>query len=155
MASLNPNDIESIEILKDASSTAMYGSRGTNGVVLITTKHGKLGRPLVNLDISYGIQQVSKKIELLNAEQFADFVNEAKINASLMPVYVNPKIWEREQIGKMNYSVLLQLEVTNWGYQEEAKILNTPYRVLISIRTELLLIPILKGILFIQILNGS
>lgn len=91
LSSINPNDIESIEILKDASSTAMYGSRGTNGVIIITTKHGKAGKTLVTLDVTYGMQQVGKKINLLNAAQFANLVNDAKLNADLTPVYVNPK----------------------------------------------------------------
>jgi len=91
LSSLNPNDIESIEILKDASSTAMYGSRGTNGVILITTKRGKLGKPLVSLDVIYGTQRVTRKLDLLNASQFANLVNEARINAKQTPIYVNPK----------------------------------------------------------------
>lgn len=91
LSSLNPNDIESIEILKDASSTAMYGSRGANGVVLITTKRGKMGRAQINIDITYGQQQVANTIKLLDASQFAHFVNNAKINAKQTPVYVNPK----------------------------------------------------------------
>lgn len=90
LSSLNPGDIESIEILKDASATAIYGSRGANGVVLITTKKGKTGEGQISLDVYYGIQQASEKLELLNAEQFAGLVNEANINAGRNPVYVNP-----------------------------------------------------------------
>jgi TonB-dependent SusC/RagA subfamily outer membrane receptor len=56
--SINPNDIESIEVLKDASASAIYGSRAANGVVLITTKRGKAGKPRVSLDSYYGVQQV-------------------------------------------------------------------------------------------------
>ncbi|UAY51936.1 SusC/RagA family TonB-linked outer membrane protein [Ferruginibacter albus] len=91
LSSINPNDIESIEILKDASATAMYGSRGTNGVVLITTKRGKAGKGTLTFDTYQGQQQVANKLHLLNASQFADFVNDAKINAGQVPVYVNPK----------------------------------------------------------------
>lgn len=90
LASLNPGDIESVEILKDASATAIYGSRGANGVVLITTKKGKTGEGQISFDMYYGVQEPSRKLELLNAEQFASLVNEANINAGRNPVYVNP-----------------------------------------------------------------
>jgi len=91
LSSINPSDIESIEILKDASSTAIYGSRGANGVVLITTKRGKAGAGSVTFESYYGLQQISNKLNVLNAAQYADFVNEAKLNANQTPVYVNPK----------------------------------------------------------------
>lgn len=91
LSSINPADIESIEILKDASATAMYGSRGTNGVVLITTKRGRTGKGRVDLELYHGYQQVANKLDLLNAEEFGNFVNEAKMNAGQTPVYVNPK----------------------------------------------------------------
>jgi len=66
---LNPGNIQSIEILKGASATAIYGSRGANGVVLITTKTGREGRTQVQLNVSTGFQQVSKKLDLLNTSQ--------------------------------------------------------------------------------------
>lgn len=91
LASINPNDIESIEILKDASATAIYGSRGANGVVIITTKRGREGRNTVSFDTYYSLQKIANKVEVLNAEQFANFVNEAKMNADATPIYVNPK----------------------------------------------------------------
>lgn len=90
LSAINPSDIESIEILKDASATAMYGSRGTNGVVLITTKRGKKGVNSVNFESYYGVQEISHKVDLLNAQQFAELRNEARINAGQTPVYVNP-----------------------------------------------------------------
>lgn len=90
LSSINPSDIESIEILKDASATAIYGSRGANGVVLISTKRGKAGRGIISFETYYGIQQVPNKLNLLNAAQFADLVNDAKLNANQTPVYVNP-----------------------------------------------------------------
>src|SRR6185312_2551921 len=65
--SLNPNDIESIEVLKDASATAIYGSQGANGVILITTKLGRKGRPVVSYGYSYGIQQLRNKLDVMNA----------------------------------------------------------------------------------------
>nr|WP_297915486.1 TonB-dependent receptor [uncultured Allomuricauda sp.] len=68
-----PADIESIEILKDASATAIYGSRGANGVILVTTKKGRRGKMTVEVNSSYSSQNVSERIELLNASQFAAY----------------------------------------------------------------------------------
>jgi len=91
LASINPNDIESIEILKDASATAIYGSRGTNGVILITTRHGKKGgAATIDFDSYIAFQQPTKTIKMLNASQFAELVNEARTNAGQLPEYVNP-----------------------------------------------------------------
>lgn len=73
--SINPNDIESIEILKDASSSAIYGARAANGVVLITTKKGKEGKAIVTYNGSYGIQQIANRIEMMNANQYMNEVN--------------------------------------------------------------------------------
>ncbi|MEM8764360.1 MAG: TonB-dependent receptor [Bacteroidota bacterium] len=68
-----PADIESIEILKDASATAIYGSRGANGVILVTTKKGRRGKMTVEINSSYSSQDVSERIDLLNASQFATY----------------------------------------------------------------------------------
>jgi TonB-dependent starch-binding outer membrane protein SusC len=95
---LNPNDIENIDILKDASATAIYGARGANGVVIITTKRGRAGKTIVNFDAYGGFQQVANKVKLLNASQFAQLDNEILINGggltdpglSLNPDYSNP-----------------------------------------------------------------
>jgi TonB-linked SusC/RagA family outer membrane protein len=74
--SINPNDIESIEILKDASATAIYGSRGANGVVLITTKAGKTGGLKVDYDVYFGVQNVMRDIDLLSAQEYQTVMNE-------------------------------------------------------------------------------
>ncbi len=80
LASLNPADIESIEVLKDASSTAIYGSRGANGVVLITTKKGKAGQEKIEVSLNSSFSNVSKKIDVLNGYEYALFQNEATAN---------------------------------------------------------------------------
>ncbi|WP_229311001.1 SusC/RagA family TonB-linked outer membrane protein [Larkinella soli] len=80
---LNPNDIEKIDILKDASATAIYGSRGANGVVVVTTKRGRSGQARLNLDYYTGVQQITKKMDMLDAQQFAEFSKEAFNNAYL------------------------------------------------------------------------
>lgn len=77
---INPSDIESIEILKDASATAIYGSRGSNGVVIVTTKRGKAGQSNISYESYYGIQSVRRTIPLLNSRQYAEFINDARIN---------------------------------------------------------------------------
>jgi TonB-dependent SusC/RagA subfamily outer membrane receptor len=68
--SINPEEIESMTILKDASSTAIYGSRAANGVILIQTKRGKVGKPTVNFSSSYGIQSVPTPMELMSPYEF-------------------------------------------------------------------------------------
>lgn len=73
--SINPNDIASIEVLKDASATAIYGARGANGVVLITTKSGTAGALKVNYDVYAGVQNVANKIRLLNANEYMNTMN--------------------------------------------------------------------------------
>jgi TonB-linked SusC/RagA family outer membrane protein len=78
LSSINMNDIESIEVLKDASSAAIYGSRGANGVVIITTKKGKESKPVVQYDGYYGWQKTTRKIEMMNAYQQAEILYEAR-----------------------------------------------------------------------------
>lgn len=73
--SLNPEDIQSIEILKDASATAIYGAQGANGVILITTKLGKKGKPVINYSYSYGTQKLRKKLAVMNAGDFVKTIN--------------------------------------------------------------------------------
>lgn len=80
--SINPNDIQSVEILKDASATAIYGSRGANGVIIITTKRGKSGRNDVQFESYYGIQHVRKKIDMLNATEYAQLLNDGITNVN-------------------------------------------------------------------------
>lgn len=81
LASINPADIESIEVLKDASATAIYGSRGANGVIIITTKRGKRGESAINFNASYGVQEVAHRIELMNSQQYTQFVAEGRDHA--------------------------------------------------------------------------
>lgn len=78
---INPSDIESIEILKDASAAAIYGSRAANGVIMITTKKGKKGKTNINVDSYYGVQNAWKKLDLLNREQYLEYGTELLTNA--------------------------------------------------------------------------
>jgi TonB-linked SusC/RagA family outer membrane protein len=76
LATLNPNDVESVDILKDASAQAIYGSRAANGVILITTKKGKSGEGKINYEAYYGQSQIAKKLDLMNLQQFAIYQNQ-------------------------------------------------------------------------------
>lgn len=87
LSSISPNDIESIDILKDASATAIYGSRGANGVIIITTKKGSTGTARVTYDGSVGFQEISHKIDLLNAKQWGIYKNDARINNGKPALY--------------------------------------------------------------------
>ncbi len=89
---INPNDVESVEILKDASATAVYGARGAAGVILITTKRGERGADRVTIESSYGTQAVSKRIPVLSAPEFMALVNEANVNANRAPRYTAEEI---------------------------------------------------------------
>lgn len=79
-SSINSYDIESIEVLKDASATAIYGSRGANGVILITTKSGKTGKTKVEYNFEYGFQSLRKKMDVLNAREYMEFYNIQQLN---------------------------------------------------------------------------
>ena len=87
---VNPSDIESIEVLKDAASGAIYGARAANGVVLVTTKSGKKGKVKVNYNFSYGWQSKWHKRDVLNATEYAVMMNEGYINAGMEPLYDDP-----------------------------------------------------------------
>lgn len=87
---LNPNDIASIEVLKDAASGAVYGARAANGVILVTTKTGKIGKTKVTYDFSYGWQSAWKKRDVLNASEYALMINESAINAGIAPKFSDP-----------------------------------------------------------------
>ncbi|MBL7736277.1 MAG: TonB-dependent receptor [Chitinophagaceae bacterium] len=102
--SLNPNDIASIEILKDASATAIYGSQGANGVILITTKLGRTGKPVINYGYNVGVQQLRKKLDFMDAADFARTMNAATAmeNGSGIPpepIFTEAEIQEFEKTG--------------------------------------------------------
>ena len=117
---LNPTDIESVEILKDAASAAIYGARAANGVVLVTTKNGKKGQASITYNGSYGWQNPWRKKEVLNATEYMVIMNEARINDGGLPLYTAAEIaaagagtdWQNETF---NYNAPItqhQLSVT-------------------------------------------
>lgn len=87
---LNPNDIESIEVLKDAASGAIYGARAANGVILVTTKQGKKGKAQVSYNFSYGWQSKWRKRDVLGATDYAILQNEQFVNSGQAPLYADP-----------------------------------------------------------------
>lgn len=78
---INPHDIESIEVLKDASATAIYGSRGANGVVIITTKKGQTGKPKIEFNASWSVSKIGKRVKMLDPVTYANYINEGFTNS--------------------------------------------------------------------------
>jgi len=114
---LNASDIESIEILKDAASAAIYGTRAANGVIIVTTKKGTSGPMRVNYHTYFGTQSPAKKLDLLNATEYANIRNEMLTNSGGQPLFANP-----EQFG----------EGTDWQeaiFNKSAKIQNHEFSV--------------------------
>ena len=96
---VNPSDIESIEILKDASATAIYGSAGANGVIMITTKHGQKGKMNINITADFGIQTLPYKLNTLTGDDYARSIRESKANDKQT---LSNQIWAEEYDGKRN-----------------------------------------------------
>ncbi len=126
LADLNFNDVESIEVLKDASAKAIYGARGSNGVVLITTKSGKSGRSRVELDVQSGVSMPTGKREFLNAAEYVDLFTEAANNSDDIEgvTYDDENSWTQFVFGRFNRysgrndSWMEKVDRTDW--QDEA-----------------------------------
>lgn len=99
---INPNDIETIDVLKDAASAAIYGSRAAGGVILITTKRGKAGQSNVEYDVLTGFGQLSKKIDLLNAEEFIDLLIDGRNNSYRDLVVASGTEWSNDMLSDDN-----------------------------------------------------
>ncbi|MBV9962158.1 MAG: TonB-dependent receptor [Parafilimonas sp.] len=125
LADINFNDIESFDILKDAAAKAIYGSRGSNGVIIITTKKGKAGRTNINADLQYGINRPTHLRGFLNANQYVDLLIEAAHNRDDIDGYAydDPDSWTRYAKYKMDgysgYSDWRKNE-TNTDWQKQA-----------------------------------
>jgi TonB-dependent starch-binding outer membrane protein SusC len=104
---INPNDIESMSVLKDASATAIYGSRGANGVILITTKRGRRGKPVVEFNSQYGVQN-TPKFDVLNTRGYVDLTREAYNNSIDPDISLENNLYGRNEAGEVarlqNYS---------------------------------------------------
>lgn len=146
---INQNDVETIDILKDASATAIYGSRGANGVVLITTKKGKSGNGLISLSANWGIQNATSVPKMLNASEFASMHNEMIANyndpnMTQRPDFADPTLWGKgidwldallQTAMMQNYSVSYSggndkssYYVSGGVLDQEGIVINTNYR---------------------------
>lgn len=106
LAGINPSEIESIDVLKDASATAIYGSQATNGVIVITTRRGQVAPPSITYDMYTGYQQIAKRLPVMNLREYATFINERNTGLGwgfdTRPEFVNPKYlgegtnWQKE-----------------------------------------------------------
>ena len=127
---INPNDIESFSILKDASATAIYGSRASNGVILITTKKGKAGaKPRVNIDMSGTFKTVAKKVDVLSPEAFRDFfmANYGDNADAVAALGTSSTKWQ-DEIYRTAFAEEINASVTG-GYVSGNKAFKMPYRV--------------------------
>ncbi|NDA63467.1 MAG: SusC/RagA family TonB-linked outer membrane protein, partial [Chitinophagia bacterium] len=112
---INPDDFESIEVLKDAASAAIYGSRAAAGVILITTKRGKQGKGTVEYDYQYSVQQLSNKVKLLNASEFADLFVEGR-NTNYKDILVSKNIlWDNSFYSDDNATRIVKAGQTATG----------------------------------------
>lgn len=146
---LNMDDVQTVDVLKDASATAIYGSRGANGVVLITTKKGKSGDGVVSFSANWGIQNATNKPELLNASQFASYHNDMIANYNNPGMIQRPDFADPTTLGKgtnwmdelfrtslmQNYSVSYSGGTDKSNYyvsggvlDQEGVVINTSYR---------------------------
>ena len=127
---INTNDIESFSILKDASATAIYGSRASNGVILITTKKGKAGaKPRINVDISGTFKTVAKKVDVLGADAFREFfMANYGDNADAVAALGNANTNWQDEIYKTAFAEEINASVTG-GYVSKEKTFKMPYRV--------------------------
>ncbi|RNL56643.1 SusC/RagA family TonB-linked outer membrane protein [Pedobacter jejuensis] len=133
LATISPSDIESIDILKDASATAIYGSQASNGVVIVTTKKGKSGPPKISIDASYGIQQLPKYLPVMELPEYAAFRNVRDVlnGAVPNPLFADPSVlgqgtnWQKAIFGTapvQNYNLSVNGGDTRTNY-----ILNVGY----------------------------
>ena len=112
---VNPSDIERIEILKDASATAIYGSAGANGVVMITTKHGSKGKTNITLTADLGLQTLPYKLDVLSLDEYARAIKEAKANDGSM--FIN-QLWNRPDMKGVN-AIDWQKEMTRAALKQQ------------------------------------
>ncbi len=103
LRNISPSDIESVDILKDAASAAIYGARAANGVILVTTKQGRAGEPVITYDGYYGVQNPEKNLEMVNAREYMTLINEAEANSEKRETdfenALPENVWENIQSG--------------------------------------------------------
>jgi TonB-linked SusC/RagA family outer membrane protein len=146
LSSINPADIESIDVLKDASATAIYGSRGANGVIIVTTKKGSYHKSSINFDGYVGVQNVVKKLSLINARQWGELANDAAVNSGKAAPYTQAQIdafgegtdWQSEafraaKVQSYNLSILggsesTRVAVSGNYFNQDGVLINTWFK---------------------------
>lgn len=127
MNSIDANEIENISVLKDASATAVYGVKGANGVIIITTKRGSSGAPRINLSYRYGVTQLATKLKMLGAFEYAVFRNEAIQNDMEPSLY--PYLFNQDELWKFKYQrdyTPAEIELMNLSDDQKAALANSP-----------------------------
>lgn len=139
LSTINPNDIESFSILKDASATAIYGSRASNGVIVITTKKGTSGKPKITVDMNATVQTIAKKVDVLDSKglynffvaNYGDSENGMAALGATMDAdgnIIGPNTNWQDEIYRTSFSYETNASVTG-GYQNKSKSFKMPYRV--------------------------
>lgn len=159
---INPQDVENVSVLKDASATAIYGARGANGVIIVTTKKGDGSKEgVVQINSYVGVQEVIRKIELTNATEYATLVNELSVNEGRQPVYPDPTVFgegtdwqdvifqtantQNHQISFLGGSETSSYNVSANFYQQEGIIRGSDFqRVSLRLNNEYQIKPFLK-----------
>ncbi|OBQ56679.1 TonB-dependent receptor [Tamlana sp. s12] len=135
---INPRDIENIEVLKDASATSIYGSRGANGVILITTKKGKSGEAKFNFSAVSSIGTISNNIDVLDTKGYVDYQNDIKANDGFLPSYYTyPDGSIAQFVNSEDYMInnadsIERLEGVNWSDDTYQTAISTNYRLTVS-----------------------
>lgn len=129
LSTINPNDIESFSILKDASATAIYGSRASNGVILITTKKGSNGKPKINVDLSGSWQHVTDYVDVMNAAELKEYAKKnSNYDAILAAMGKSDTDWQ-DQIYREAFAEEANVSVSGGYTAKDANVFSMPYRV--------------------------
>lgn len=138
LTGINPRDIESVEILKDASATAIYGSRGANGVIIITTKSGQKGEAKINYTTTTRVGTITNNIEVLKTNDYIDYVNESRANRGFNPTfyqYSNGSIalfTNSEEYMVQNADTITRLPAVDWSKDTYQTAVTTTHRLAVS-----------------------
>lgn len=127
MNAIDANEIENVSVLKDASATAVYGVRGANGVIIVTTKRGSSGAPKINLSYRYGVTQLATKLNMLGSYEYALFRNEAIQNDREPSLY--PYLFNQDELWKFKYQrdyTPAEIELMNLSDDQKAALANSP-----------------------------
>ncbi len=138
ISGLNPRDIENIEVLKDASATAIYGSRGANGVIIITTKNGKAGNTIFNYTSTIRVGEITNNIEVLGTRDYVNYQNDVRANQGFNPRYYTysdgsiAEFQNDEQFMLDNANTIARIQGVNWSDDTYRQSITTNHRLTVS-----------------------